>query len=291
MRHNRHPSQKPIAPKLLHKEATRTLKLALREDASNRDRTSRAVFTKHQAGVMAIKASSKLVLAGGWLIPKGFKLLDTKSHTTLYAKEGETLAPNKTIARIEGRLGSLMAAERSVLNLVQFMCSIATITHSCCELLPPKVALLATRKTVAGLRVLSKYAVVVGGGEPYRLHLADGILVKDNHLLEGAKTAVDKIRQRGDAPITLECDSLKQVSEASGLNIQRILLDNMSLANMKKAVALVKKQAPHIQLEASGNIQMKDLPAIAKTGVNAVSMGMITQNPPRVDITAEIVAK
>jgi len=276
-----------IPPKLLHKEGMRALRLALREDASNRDKTSKAVFAKSQRGVMEIKAHSPLVLAGSWLIAKGFSLLDPKSGTTLYVKEGERLAPNKPIARIEGRLYSLMAAERSVLNLVQFMSAVATITDECRKLLPADVELLATRKTIAGLRILTKYAVTLGGGKPYRLSLADGILIKDNHLVNGITQAVEAVRKRGGSNITLECDTLPLVSEALQLNVERILLDNMSVSNIKKAVELINGRA---KTEASGNIQMKDLPLVGKTGVNAVSMGIITQNPPRIDMSAEIVA-
>ena len=196
----------------------------------------------------------------------------------------------QALARVEGPAGGLLTAERTALNFVQVLSGIATLTRSYVERLEgTRAVLLDTRKTLPGLRALSKYATRMGGATNHRLRLDDGILIKDNHVaVAGSVTEAvrrAKAANTGLKDLRVECDTLDQMREALAAGADSILLDNMPVATISEAVRLVAGRVP---LEASGGVTLENIRAIAETGVNFISTGKITQAAPAADIGLDI---
>lgn len=261
------------------------LDLALAEDVGAGDRTSTALVPAGRRARGRLRAKQALVVAGLPILPRLFGRLGTLA-ITLHAAEGARAARGEELATLEGDARALLAGERVALNLLQHLCGVATLTRACVERVAgTRLVVRDTRKTLPGMRLLAKYAVRAGGGTNHRLGLDDAILVKDNHLALGGgqvAAAVAAARAAWPAlPLEIECRTHAEVAAAVDARPDLILLDNMSLDDLRAAVALVAGRVP---LEASGGIGPDDLAAVAATGVDFVALGCLTHSAPAADI-------
>lgn len=263
------------------------LSAILAEDIGAGDITSIRVVPENATARFAFRARQKLVVAGLELLPLLFVLLDKRITVNLDAEDGAKLDAGAKLATIEGPARALLAGERVALNLLQHLSGVATLTRAYVDAVAGTNAKISdTRKTIPGLRMLQKYAVKAGGGQNHRMGLDDGILIKDNHLAlaGGVKAAVKaaKVTPTQFMPVEVECDTLAQVDEAVKAGADIILLDNMDIATLKEAVQRAK--ANNIITEASGNVTLETVRAIAGTGVDIISIGRLTHSAPAVDI-------
>ncbi len=223
-------------------------------------------------------------------LPQGERELDKYAVTVeLLVAEGAYVATGTILATAKGNARALLAGERVALNLMQRACGVASLTRRYVEAVAgTKAIILDTRKTMPGMRALDKYAVKTGGGENHRFGLYDMVLIKDNHiaLCGGVTAAVAKARAGTDSKIVVECDTLLQVEEALAAKPDRILLDNMTLENLRAAVKL---SAGRMKLEASGGVNLDTVRAIAETGVDYISVGALTHSAPAADIGGDVV--
>jgi nicotinate-nucleotide pyrophosphorylase (carboxylating) len=208
-------------------------------------------------------------------------------------REGERVKKSKVIARIFGKARSILTAERVVLNFLSLLCGIATRTREYVDAVKPyKVKIIDTRKTIPGLRILEKYAVRIGGGFNHRFSLDEMVMVKDNHLkVIGGHKKLAKLSRRYKSEI--EVEDLRGFKEALKLKPDIIMLDNMSVKEMKKAVSIRNKLSPRLsqptpKLEASGNITLKNVKRVASCGVEMISVGALTHSVKSIDISLEI---
>ncbi|NQV98056.1 MAG: carboxylating nicotinate-nucleotide diphosphorylase [Rhodospirillales bacterium] len=260
--------------------------VALAEDIGRGDLTTRATVPAGARLRAQITAREDMVVAGMPLLREIVDRLAPDAELELLTPDGTSVQSGAVLARMAGPAEGLLTAERTALNSLQFLSGIATLTHAYVrEIAGTGATLLDTRKTVPGLRNLSKYAVRCGGGTNHRMRLDDGILIKDNHIAV-AGTIGDAVRSAkqhdfGAIRIQAECDTLAQVKEAFEAGADSLLLDNMSLAQLREAVTLINGRIP---LEASGGVNLQTIRAIAETGVDFISVGAITQRAPAVDI-------
>jgi nicotinate-nucleotide pyrophosphorylase (carboxylating) len=269
---------------------------ALAEDRAAGDVTTAALVPADQRGRAAIVAKAEGVLAGLPVAEATFLTVDPTLRWRAHAQDGEAVRPGKPIAEIEGALASILRAERVALNFLCHLSGVATAANRVvCRLQGTSCRLRDTRKTTPGLRALEKYAVRVGGGENHRLDLADGVLIKDNHLAALRKRGLgvaDAVRlARAANPgkrIEIEVTSLQEAREALETGADELLLDNMDLDEMRKIVAIVSARSPRPALEASGGITLENVRDIAETGVDYVSMGAVTHSASALDISLEV---
>ena len=265
-----------------------TCKLALNEDLyPSGDITSDLINNNINKKVKMI-INQKGIIGGLAFAKETFKLIDKKIKFTIKKKEGSYIQKGNIVAIIEGNLKNILIGERVALNFVSHISGIASKTNKFVRLAGKKTKVCCTRKTIPNLRVLQKYAVKLGGGINHRFNLSDEFLIKDNHLSSERnfeniiKRAIKNKKRR---KITVEVDNLKQLHKIYGLKFDTILLDNMSIQNLKKAVKLVKKK---YTTEASGGVNLNNIKKIASTGVDRVSIGMLTQSVSAIDIKLEI---
>jgi nicotinate-nucleotide pyrophosphorylase (carboxylating) len=271
-------------------ELARIVDLALEEDLGPGDATSEGLFEAAETGRAELLLKQPGVLCGLPAAEAVFRALDPEVAFEPVASDGEPIGDTPaTVARVEGSARALLAGERTALNLLGRLSGIATLTRRYADAVAGTGAvLLDTRKTTPGLRALEKYAVRCGGGTNHRLGLFDGILVKDNHLrlAGGVREAVERLRAAGsDLPIEVECDTLDQVREALAAGADRILLDNMPPALLRRAARLADGRA---ELEASGGVTLETIRAIAETGVDQISVGALTHSARSLDVSMEI---
>ena len=265
-----------------------TCKLALNEDLyPSGDITSDLINNNIYKKVKMISNQSGII--GGLAFAKEtFKLIDKKIKFIIKKKEGSYIRKGNIVAIIEGNLKNILIGERVALNFVSHISGIASKTNKFVRLAGKKTKICCTRKTIPNLRVLQKYAVKLGGGINHRFNLSDEFLIKDNHLSSEKnfeniiKRAIKNKKRR---KITVEVDNLKQLHKIYGLKFDTVLLDNMSFKNLKEAVKLVKKK---YTTEASGGVNLNNIKKIASTGVDRVSIGMLTQSVSAIDIKLEI---
>ena len=264
-----------------------TVKLALNEDLyPSGDITSSLVENDKSIKIKLIANQSAIV--GGLLFAKqAFYLIDQKIKFRIKKKDGSNVKKGSLIATIEGKAKNILIAERVALNFLSHISGIATITNKFVKLAGKKTKICCTRKTIPNLRVIQKYAVKIGGGINHRFNLSDEYLIKDNHIASSdLKTLVIKaIKNKKGKKITVEVDNLNQLKSLMGLKFDRVLLDNMSSNNLKKAVKMING---FYETEASGNVNLKTVKSIAKTGVNRISIGSITHSAPAIDFKLEI---
>ena len=264
-----------------------TVKLALNEDLyPSGDITSSLVENDKSIKIKLIANQSAIV--GGLLFAKqAFYLIDQKIKFRIKKKDGSNVKKGSLIATIEGKAKNILIAERVALNFLSHISGIATITNKFVKLAGKKTKICCTRKTIPNLRVIQKYAVKIGGGINHRFNLSDEYLIKDNHIASSdLKTLVIKaIKNKKGKKITVEVDNLNQLKSLMGLKFDRVLLDNMSSNNLKKAVKIING---FYETEASGNVNLKTVKSIAKTGVNRISIGSITHSAPAIDFKMEI---
>jgi nicotinate-nucleotide pyrophosphorylase (carboxylating) len=262
----------------------RLIEDALAEDIGSGDVTSRLVIPSDLAfhGVMA--AREPMVVAGLPLVTEVFRRVVPEAKVTLQVTDGEKIEAGAVIALFDGPAIGLLTAERTALNLLQHLSGIATLTRRYADAIAEsKAILLDTRKTIPGLRQLAKYAAKLGGARNHRMGLYDGVLIKDNHIAVGGSVgdAVRRAKALTDLPVEVECDLITQVAEAVEAGADIILLDNMTLTQLREAVALIGGRA---RTEASGGVTLETIAGIAATGVDFISVGRLTQSAPAVDI-------
>lgn len=266
--------------------------LILEEDlgsqSSQGDITSQTVIDQNQMLQADLISRQEMVVAGLPLVEKFLNHLAPDSIVAHQMNEGDKIKPNTIITRITGKARDILAAERTILNFMQHISGVATLTREYVDQIKDTGAiLLDTRKTTPTLRALEKYAVHVGGGQNHRMGLYDAFMVKDNHLALGTSITdiVAKIKSLNTGKhITVECDTLAQLDEAVSAGANRALLDNMPPGYISQAVEKYKGQ---IELEASGGVTLQTIRNIAETGVDYISVGRITQSAPAVDISME----
>ncbi len=230
-----------------------------------------------------------IVVAGMPVALEAFHRLAPEADISTEVTDGDAIKAGTVMARLQGPAAGLLSAERTALNFLQTLSGIATLTRAYVERIDATGAvLLDTRKTIPGLRVLSKYATYMGGATNHRMRLDDGVLIKDNHIAVAgsAGEATKRAKDAGLSAIQVECDTIEQLRQAIDAGADRVLLDNMSLDMLSEAVAMT---AGRIPLEASGGVTLDTIRAIAETGVDFISVGAITMSAPSVDIGLDLV--
>ena len=264
-----------------------TVKLALNEDLyPSGDITSNLIKNDKIVTVKLIANQSAIV--GGLLFAKQtFALIDDKIKFIIKKKDGSKVKKGNLVALIKGNAKNILIAERVALNFLSHISGIATKTNEFVKLVGKKTKICCTRKTIPNLRVIQKYAVKLGGGTNHRFNLSDEYLIKDNHIASSdIKSLVLKaIKNKKRKKITVEVDTINQLKSILGLKFNTVLLDNMSIKSLKNSVKIARK---YYQTEASGNVTLKTVKAIASTGVNRISVGSITHSAPAVDFKLEI---
>ena len=264
-----------------------TVKLALNEDLyPSGDITSGLIENNKLVTIKLL--SNQNALIGGLLFAKqAFELIDNKIRFITKKKDGSKVKKGSLIAIIKGKAKNILIAERVALNFLSHISGIATKTNQFVKLAGKKTKICCTRKTIPNLRVIQKYAVKLGGGTNHRFNLSDQFLIKDNHVASSdLKSLVLKaIKNKKGKKITVEVDNLKQLKSILGLKFNTILLDNMNIKSLRESVKIAKK---YYETEASGNISLKNIKAVAATGVNRISIGSITHSATAVDLKLEI---
>ncbi|MGD9667192.1 MAG: carboxylating nicotinate-nucleotide diphosphorylase [Synergistaceae bacterium] len=260
---------------------------ALQEDISHEDITTNAVIKEYSKGRAKLICKEDGVIAGLKVFERVFLLLDNKIKIDHYFHDGDTVKKNDTAALVEGDIRAILSGERTALNFIQRMSGIATHTRKIVKLLEGSgIKLLDTRKTTPNNRIFEKYAVRVGGGHNHRFNLSGGIMLKDNHIAAagGVKQAVASAREY--APfvhkIEVEVEDLEMVKEAVEAKADIIMLDNMNVEEMKKAVEFIAGRA---ETECSGNVTIENIPMIRETGIDYISSGAITYNSSILDLS------
>lgn len=265
-------------------------KEALLEDLGRGDITTNAVVPKNQKARAIILAKGSGVIAGLPVAKEVFRQVDRRIRLALKLKDGAKVKKGKVLALVSGPARGILTGERAALNFLQRLSGIATLTNLFVNRAGKKIKILDTRKTTPGLRLLEKNAVKVGGGANHRMGLYDAILIKDNHiaLAGGVEKAVKAFRGRkAFKGIEVEAKTIPQVKKAIKAGADKILLDNMNIKTLRKAAKLCKKAK--VWSEASGGVNLKTVREIAKTGVNAISVGALTHSARALDISLEIV--
>ena len=264
-----------------------TVKLALNEDLyPSGDITSSLI--KDDKIIMVKLIANQSAIVGGLLFAKQtFALIDEKIKFIIKKKDGSKVKKGNLVALIKGNAKNILIAERVALNFLSHISGIATKTNEFVKLAGKKTKICCTRKTIPNLRVIQKYAVKLGGGTNHRFNLSDEYLIKDNHIASSdLKTLVLKaIKNKKGKKITVEVDTIKQLKSILGLKFNTVLFDNMSIKNLKHGVKIAKKL---YETEASGNVTLKNVKAIASTGINRISVGSITHSAPAIDFKLEI---
>jgi nicotinate-nucleotide pyrophosphorylase (carboxylating) len=264
-----------------------TVKRALNEDLyPSGDITSNLV--KNNKVVKVKLLSNQNAIIGGLLFAKhAFDLVDNKIKFTIKKKDGSQIKKGSLIATIEGNARNILIAERVALNFLSHISGIATKTNQFVKLAGKKCKICCTRKTIPNIRVIQKYAVKLGGGTNHRFNLSDEFLIKDNHIASSnIKDLVSlAIKDKKGRKITVEIDNLKQLKTIVGLKFNTVLFDNMTVKNLRAGVKIAKK---YYETEASGNINLKTVKSVAKTGVDRISVGSITHSATAIDLKLEI---
>ena len=272
----------------LSKEFIRSsVKLALNEDLyPSGDITSGLI--KNNKIITVKLLSNQNAMIGGLLFAKqAFALIDNKIKFIIKKKDGSKVKKGSLIALIKGNAKNILIAERVALNFLSHISGIATKTNKFIKLAGEKCKICCTRKTIPNMRVIQKYAVKLGGGTNHRFNLSDEFLIKDNHIASSdIKNLVSTaIKNKQGRKITVEVDNLKQLKTILGLKFNTVLFDNMSIKNLKTGVKIAKK---YYETEASGNINLKNVKSVAKTGVDRISVGSITHSATSIDFKLEI---
>jgi len=267
---------------------------AFAEDHAFDDITTKACIDEEEEAVAHFFLKEDACIAGLQFIPGIFSFLDRRLKTEVFFEEGEMAPAQSKLATVSGNARSILSAERVALNLLQHLCGIATLTQACLSKVKGTgCQILDTRKTIPGLRLLQKYAVRIAGGTNHRPHLAGGILIKNNHLAVASNYSQNPIAYALEKvqltypfqEIEVEVSSLPQLTAALAAGADRILLDNMSVDEVKKCVTKAKGKA---YLEASGGITLDTVRAYAETGVNGISIGALTHSVQAIDIALRI---
>ncbi|MBQ4131101.1 MAG: carboxylating nicotinate-nucleotide diphosphorylase [Clostridia bacterium] len=267
--------------------ADNLIMLALKEDITSEDITTNSVMREYQLGEVELICKEDGVIAGLDVFKRVFELLDEKTEVTFTCKDGDVVKNGQKLGIVRGDIRVLLSGERTALNYLQRMSGIATYTRNIAELLKgSKTKLLDTRKTTPGMRIFEKYAVKVGGGYNHRYNLSDGILLKDNHIgaAGGVKEAVMMAKEYAPfvRKIEIEVENLDMLKEALEAGADIIMLDNMSVEDMKEAVKLAAGRA---ETECSGNVTKENVARLIDIGVDYISSGALTHSSPILDLS------
>ena len=260
---------------------------ALREDITSEDITTNSVMREYKLGEVELICKEDGVIAGLEVFKRVFELLDEKTEISFLCKDGDEVKKGEKLGAIRGDVRVLLSGERTALNYLQRMSGIATYTRSVARLLEgSKTKLLDTRKTTPNMRVFEKYAVKVGGGYNHRYNLSDGILLKDNHIgaAGGVKEAVAMAKEYAPfvRKIEIEVENLDMLREALEAGADIIMLDNMSVEDMREAVKLAAGKA---ETECSGNVTKENIARLVDIGVDYISSGALTHSAPILDLS------
>ena len=266
----------------------RVVYAALAEDVGAGDVTTEATVDADALGTAELIVKEYGVVCGLRAAETVFRALDPDVRFEALVEEGTLVERMTVVAVVSGPLRAILTGERVALNFLGRLSGISTLTRRYVDAVAgTDVAILDTRKTTPGLRLLEKHAVACGGGRNHRFGLDDAVLVKDNHLAAAGsvRAAVERLRAATDLPIEVECDTLAQVTEALAAEVDAILLDNMTPGNLAAAVVLAQGRA---RLEASGGVTLENIRAIAETGVDEISIGALTHSARSLDVSLEL---
>ncbi|MBU0759698.1 MAG: carboxylating nicotinate-nucleotide diphosphorylase [Candidatus Omnitrophica bacterium] len=286
--------------KLVKEKVLPLIMTALAEDIGCGDITVAIVFEKDTRSRADIVAKEDCVIAGidvaGWV----FKALDERMRSVALCKDGDSVSKGEKVMHLKGPLKSMLAGERVALNFLSRLSGVATLTaRFVAKTKGTRALILDTRKTMPGMRLLDKYAVSAGGGYNHRMGLWDGVLIKDNHLDSLQLTvnssrvrviidSVKKAKVKGYKNVEIEVDNLKEFKAALDAGADIIMLDNMKPVQIKKAVQLGRLRHSDVLLEVSGGVNIDNVHSIAKTGVDRISIGLLTHSAPSVDFSLEL---
>ena len=266
----------------------RIVQAALTEDVGAGDVTTEATVAADALGTAELLVKEPGIVSGLAAVEAVFLALDPEVQFEALVEDGIFVEHMTVVAVVSGPLRAILTGERVALNFLGRLSGIATLTRRYVDAVAgTEVAILDTRKTTPGLRLLEKHAVACGGGRNHRFGLDDAVLVKDNHLAAAGsvRAAVERLREATDLPIEVECDTLDQVSEALAARVDAILLDNMTADELVTAVAQVRGRA---RIEASGGVTFDNVRAIAETGVDEISIGALTHSARSLDVSLEL---
>jgi nicotinate-nucleotide pyrophosphorylase (carboxylating) len=278
-----------MTPELVKAALAANVASALVEDIGNGDITA-ALIPEDRIATARVITRDPMVLAGKLWVEATFMAVDPQLNLQWMVDEGQAVAAGSTLFEITGKARSLLTAERAALNFLQTLSATATQTRELAELIRDTSAkLLDTRKTLPGLRVAQKYAVLIGGGENHRMGLYDAFLIKENHIMAAGSIAAAINTARAQAPgkmVEVEVENHQELELALAAGADRIMLDNFSLEQMRVAVLHTAGRA---QLEASGGVNKTTLRAIAETGVDYISLGTLTKDIKAIDLSMRLI--
>ena len=263
------------------------VKLALNEDLYPGGDITSNLIKKSSVKIFKIIANQNGIIGGIEFTKSTFKVFDNKIQFQTKKKDGSQVKKGQIIAIIKGDSKNILICERVALNYLSHISGIASYTNKFVKLAKGKSKICCTRKTIPNLRVIQKFAVKLGGGTNHRFNLSDEYLIKDNHIASSdLKSLVQNaIKNKRGKKVTVEVDNLKQLKLILGLKFNTVLFDNMNIKNLKLGVKRAKK---YYETEASGNITLKNVYSVARTGVDRISVGSITHSPPAMDFKLEI---
>ena len=274
----------------LKKSVETVLKLAIKEDRVKEDATTRLVINSSKVSV-GIFFKEDGILCGNKILNHIIKKIDENIKIKWDYKEGDRVKKGSLVAIVQGPGNRIIAYERILLNFIQKLSGVATLTKSFVDTLAnKKIQILDTRKTTPGWRHLEKYAVVVGGGKNHRMNLAESILIKDNHIkfCEGIEVVLDKIeKSKTNLRIEVEVSSLNELEKIVKFNINQIMLDNFKIREISKAIRMIRSTSK-AKIELSGNIKQKDLKSLSSYDIDFVSIGKLTHSAPFLDISMNV---
>ena len=264
-----------------------SVKRALNEDLYPAGDITSGLVSNNKIVKVKLLSNQKAIIGGLLFTKNTFNLIDNKIKFIVKKKDGSVVKKGSLIATIEGNARNILIAERVALNFLSHISGIATKTNQFVKLAGKKCKICCTRKTIPNIRVIQKYAVKLGGGTNHRFNLSDEFLIKDNHIASSnIKDLVSlAINNKKGRKITVEVDNLKQLKKIIGLKFNTVLFDNMSVKDLKAGVKIAKK---YYETEASGNINLKTIKRVAKTGVDRISVGSITHSASAIDFKLEI---
>jgi len=274
----------------LKKQILDSVVIALREDIGSGDITTNLIIPHDLKMSANIIAKEPGVICGIAIAKLVFKAIDDQIEFVNKVKDGDRVNAGKVIATVRGPARAILTAERTALNFLQRLSGISTLTSKYVKASGSGVDILDTRKTTPGLRILEKYAVRIGGGVNHRIGLYDAVLIKDNHIAAaGSIIKAVSLAKAKYGSIEVEAKTIGQVKEAIDAGVTRIMLDNMSIANLKAAVKLIRQTKRKIEIEVSGGINLKNIGRIARTGVDYISIGALTHSAPALDICLKVI--
>jgi nicotinate-nucleotide pyrophosphorylase (carboxylating) len=267
------------------------VKRALREDIGRGDITTDAIISETDRALGVIFAKEEGVLCGVDIAQCVFEQIDETIDFQNQLNDGSHLSPGVTIAILIGKASTCLKGERTALNFLQHLSGIATATRQFVDAAKGNVKILDTRKTTPGIRIMQKYAVRVGGGSNHRFGLYDMVMIKDNHiqLAGNISEAVKRVRNRKRKQfIEVEVQTIEELKEAIGLEVNRIMLDNMRGSQITKAVDLVHRSSFDIEIEISGGVELQNIDELAEYGADFVSIGALTHSARAIDIALKM---